>query len=205
MGSVWLSKKAFLYFGGAFIIILGGAIVYMSPYNYINFAMVENSPRTFTMKADAGYYPQIEISASVRLGNLSAVQIDLILEENVTHAQYIVNMTLTSEDQVIGPEQIIYEQSTTIPLPAGNYTLHIDNLEGAGQADIGLNQASDSRLWIVSGGMMNIIGVVMGIVGYILPGTFLPTDSNTIVEWGYEDEEQEEISYKNDDEIPSGN
>ena len=204
MGSVWLSKKAFLYFGGAFIILLGGAIVYMSPYNYINFALVENSPRTFVMRGDSGYYPQIEISASVRMGNLSDVQIDVILEENVTHTQYIVNMTLTSDDQVVGPEQIIYEQSTTIPLPVGNYTVFVDNLDGAGQVDLGLNQASDSRLWIVTGGMMNIIGVIMGIVGYVLPGTFLPTDSETIVEWGHEDEEEQELPYKSDDAVPLG-
>jgi hypothetical protein len=36
---------------------------------------------------------------------------------------------------------------------------------------------------------MNIIGLVMGIGGYFVAGTFLPTDSDTIVEWGYDEEE----------------
>ncbi|MGQ4911059.1 MAG: hypothetical protein ACP6KW_02730 [Candidatus Thorarchaeota archaeon] len=193
MGSIWLSKKAFLYFGGTFIILLGGAIVLMSPYNYVNYALVENSTRTFIVKGESGYYPQLEISASVRPSNTSTVHIDMMLIENVTLDTYVVNMTLTSDDKVIGPDTTIYEQTVTIPLPVGNYTFILDNLDGVGQADIGLNQVSDSRVWIVSGGSLNIIGVVMGIAGYLVPGTFLPTDSDTIIDWGYDEEEESPV------------
>jgi hypothetical protein len=82
---------------------------------------------------------------------------------------------------------IIYEYSEIIDLPVGNYTVTLENVVGAGNVDLGLNQISDSRVWIVTGGMMNIIGIVMGILGYLVPGSFLPSDSDTIVEWGYDE------------------
>ena len=191
MGSVWLSKKAFLYFGGALIILLGGAIVYFAPYHYLNFSMGEGSQRTWDQWDSSGYYPRIEVSVSCRPGNESVVQIDVMFQENVTLATTIVNLTLTPEDRVIGPEQIIYEKAVTVDLVAGNYTVTVVNLEGLGQTDLGLKQISDNRLWIVTGGSMNILGVIMGIAGYLVPGSFLPTDSDMIVEWGYDEEEEE--------------
>jgi hypothetical protein len=191
MGSIWLSKKAFLYFGGAFIILLGGAIVYFAPYHYLNFSMSEGSTRTWTQWNQAGYYPHLEVSISCRPGGNSTVGIDLRFTENSTLEVTEVNLTLTSEDRVIGPEQIIYEKAVLINMAAGNYTWSVVNMEGIGLADVGLKQTSDNRLWIVTGGSMNIIGVIMGIGGYLVPGSFLPSDSDMIVEWGYDEEEEE--------------
>jgi len=193
MGSIWLSKKSFLYFGGAAIIILGGLIVITSPYHYINFAVVQNNQRTFEIYDQAFYYPQLEISVSMRPGNQSIIFIDLSFENNVTHEIVTVNMTLTEEHQIIGPENsVFYEYDTIIDIPTGNYTLTVDRVVGTTQIDLGLNQVSDSRLFIMIGGSMNIIGLVMGIGGYCVPGTFFPSDSDTIVSWGYEEEETQD-------------
>lgn len=191
MGSIWLSKKAFLYLGGAFIILLGGAIVYFAPYHYVNFSMGEGSQRTWEMWDRPGYYPQLEISVSCRPGNGSIVQIGLRFQENFTLQVINVNLTLTPDDKVIGPEQIIYEKAILMDMVPGNYTCSVVSLEGVGQTDLGLKQSSDNRLWIVTGGSMNIIGVIMAIAGYVVPGTFLPTSSDMIVEWGYDEEEEE--------------
>ncbi len=193
MGSIWLSKKSFLYFGGAAIIILGGLIVITSPYHYINFAVVQNNQRTFEVYDQAFYYPQLEISVSLRPGNQSIIFIDLSFENNVTHEIVTVNMTLTQEHQIIGPENsIFYEYDTVADIATGNYTLTIDRVVGVSQFDLGLNQVSDSRLFIIIGGSMNILGLVMGIGGYCVPGTFFPSDSDTIVSWGYEEEETQD-------------
>ncbi|MFW9981188.1 MAG: hypothetical protein ACFFE3_04620, partial [Candidatus Thorarchaeota archaeon] len=64
MGSIWFSKKAFLYFGGAAVIILGGMVVLISPYHYVNFSMLENQQRGFAIWDKPGYYEQLEISIS---------------------------------------------------------------------------------------------------------------------------------------------
>jgi hypothetical protein len=191
MGSVWLSKKAFLYLGGAFIILLGGAIVYFAPYNYLNFSIYEGYERPWDMKDEARFYPQLEVSISCRPANNTIVDFEIVFVENSTLESVTVNMTLTSEDQLVGPDQVIYEKAVLADLPPGNYTWTITTLTGVGQADMGLKQSSDNRLWIVTGGSMNIIGVIMAIGGYLVPGTILPTDTDTIVEWGYDEEEEE--------------
>ncbi|MFW9786451.1 MAG: hypothetical protein ACFFE2_01405 [Candidatus Thorarchaeota archaeon] len=197
MGSVWFSKKAFLYFGGAIIILIGGAIVYTSPYHYINFSVTENEQRTFDIWAKDGYHEQLEVSVSLRPGNSSVVNIGLVLFENASLDTIIVNLTLDEDNLIETPDAIFYEGSTLIDIPYGNYTVRIDQLDGVNLIDLGLKQISDSRLWITIGGSMNILGLIMGIAGYIVPGTFLPTDSDTIVEWGYDEEEnQDEYSEK---------
>ena len=112
-----------------------------------------------------------------------------MLQNNATDELTFVNMSLSPENQIVGPDTVIYEYSVNIDLPIGDYTIWFDRVEGAGLIDLGLQQASDARVWIVTGGSMNIIGVVMGIAGYLVPGSFLPSDSDTIVEWGYDDEE----------------
>ncbi|MHA2066057.1 MAG: hypothetical protein ACXABY_16925, partial [Candidatus Thorarchaeota archaeon] len=76
MGSPWRSKKAFLYFGGAFVILLGAAIVLSSPYNYIGYRGGENEQMDFTLHGSAGYYPQLEISLSLHPSNTSVVFVD---------------------------------------------------------------------------------------------------------------------------------
>ncbi|MGY5856010.1 MAG: hypothetical protein RTS72_05370 [Candidatus Thorarchaeota archaeon] len=190
MGSVWFSKKAFLYFGGAAIILIGGAVVLSAPYHYINFAVTENQQRTFDIWDKQGFYPQLEVSVSVRLGNSTTVDIGIVLEENSTLDTFIINMTLNQDNLVETRDQMFLEGSTLVDIPFGNYTVTIDQINGAGLIDIGFNQAGDSQLYIFIGGSMNVIGLIMGIAGYFVSGVFLPTDSDTIVEWGYDDEEE---------------
>jgi hypothetical protein len=195
MGSSLFSKKAFLYFGGAAIIIIGGLVVISAPYHNIIFSVMENDQRTFEIYNQDHYYPQLEISISLRAGNQSIIYIDLSFQNNVTHDTTAVNLTLTEENMKTGPEDaLFYEYSQIIDIESGNYTITIDRVLGATLFDLGLKQLSDSRTFIVAGGSMNIIGLVMITIGYILPGTILPTDSDIIVSWGYEEEEDEEKS-----------
>ncbi|MBY8996335.1 MAG: hypothetical protein KGD60_01295 [Candidatus Thorarchaeota archaeon] len=192
MGSVWFSKKAFLYFGGAAIILIGGAVVLSAPYHYINFAVTESQQRTFDVRDEQGYYPHLEISVSLRPGNSSTVDIGLVLEENSTLDTFIINMTLDQDNMVETSDSIFYEGSILVDIPVGNYTVTIDQINGAGLIDLGLNQVSDSKLFIFIGGSMNFIGLIMGISGYFVAGTLLPTDSDTIVEWGFDGEKDNE-------------
>lgn len=189
MGSIWFSKKAFLYFGGTAIILLGGLIVVLAPYHYINYRIGEIEERPWEVYDEAGYYSQVEISVSLRPSNTTYVYLDLVIMENVTLETTILNLTIGPEHQLVGPDTVIYEYSEIIDLPVGNYTVSFDRIDGAGDIDFGLNQISDSRIWIVTGGSMNILGIFMGIGGYLVPGTFLPSDTDTIVEWGYDEEE----------------
>ncbi len=189
MGSIWFSKKSFLYFGGVAIILIGGLIVISSPYHYINYNISENVQRPWEVYDASGYYPQVEISVSLRPSNATYVFLDLVIKNNETLETTCLNLTIGPEHQLQGPDTIIYEYSEIIDLDVGNYTVHFDRIEGAGSIDFGLNQISDSRIWIVTGGSMNILGIIMGIAGYFVPGTFLPSDTDTIVEWGYDEQE----------------
>ncbi len=197
MGSIWFSKKAFLYFGGAAIILLGGFIVIVSPHNYILYPMSESLHKPWSMNNKSGFYPQLEISISVRPVNATIVELDLVIMDNSTTELTTVNMTIGPEYQIgsttqtlIGPQSVIYEYSTDIDLPFGNYTVWFDKIEGASILDLGLKQESDYRIWIGIGGFMNFLGIAMIIGGYLMKGTFLPSDTDTIVDWGY-DEKQE--------------
>jgi hypothetical protein len=193
MGSIWMSKKSLLYFGGAAIILLGGLIVVLAPYHYVNFSITQNEQRTFEIYDQSNYYPQLEVSVSLRAGNESTILVDLSIVNNVTLVTTPVNLTLTQENQKMGPGNIIlYEDTVTIDIASGNYTIFVDRILGASLIDLGFNQVSDSRLFIVIGGSMNIAGIIMVIGGYCIPGTLLPTDSETIVSWGYEDEESQD-------------
>ncbi|MHA2024297.1 MAG: hypothetical protein ACW98U_00230 [Candidatus Thorarchaeota archaeon] len=189
MGSVWFSKKAFLYFGGAAIILLGGAIVLMAPYHYVNLAVIENDQRTFSIWDSQGYYPQLEISMSMRPGNQSTIHVDLVFVENSTLDTYVVNFTLTEDDLIETPDASFYETSRTIDLATGDYTITMDRILGTTLVDLGLQQVSDSQIVILIGGSMNVLGVIMCIAGYFVAGSFLPTDSDTIVDWGFDEED----------------
>lgn len=189
MGSVWLSKKALLYFGGAAIILLGGAIVLMAPYHYINFSVSENENRPFSIWDEQGYYPQLEVSISARPGNMSTIELGIVLVENVTLDTYVVNFTLTEDDLIETPDASFYEATVNIDIAFGNYTVTVDSVLGTTQFDLGLKQESDSRIFIIVGGSMNILGLVLGISGYFVAGALLPTDSDTIVDWGFDEEE----------------
>lgn len=189
MGSVWFSKKAFLYFGGAFIILLGGAIVLMAPYHYVNYAVVQNDQRPFSIWDSQGYYPQLEISLSMRPGNQSTIYVDLVFVENSTLDTYVVNFTLTEDNLIETTDASFYEASTTIDIATGNYTMTIDRVLGTTLVDLGLKQVSESEIVILIGGSMNVLGVIMCISGYFVTGSFLPTDSDTIVDWGFDEED----------------
>ncbi|MHA2359817.1 MAG: hypothetical protein ACXAB5_06065 [Candidatus Thorarchaeota archaeon] len=191
MSSIWLSKKAFLYLGGAAIIILGGAIVLMAPYHYVNLAVIENDQRTFSIWDYQGFYPQLEVSVSVRPGNSTIINLDIVFVENNTLDTFVVNFTLTNDDLIETPDASFYESFQIIDISHGNYTATIDRVDGSTLVDLGLKQLSDSRIFIVIGGSMNILGLIMGAAGYFVRGAFLPTDSDTIVEWGYDQEEEE--------------
>ena len=189
MGSIWFSKKSFLYFGGVAIILLGGLLVVMSPYHYINYNISVNNERPWEVYDASGYYPQVEISVSLRPSNTTYVYLDLVIMDNSTLETTCLNLTIGPEHQLEGPDTTIYEYSEIIDLPVGNYTVKFDRVDGAGSIDLGLNQISDSRFWIVTGGSMNILGIIMGISGYFVSGTFLPSDTDTIIEWGYDEQE----------------
>jgi hypothetical protein len=188
MGSVWLSKKAFLYFGGTAIILIGGALVLMAPYHFNNFAVIENQQRSFSVLDQDGYYPRLEITVTTRIGNSSIVNIGFVLVENSTLETYVVNITLDESNRIETQDEVYLEDFLFVNIDPGNYTITFEQIDGIGRIDIGFEQSSDSRLFVFTGASMNIIGLLMGIAGYLMPGAFLPTDSDTIVDWGFEDE-----------------
>ncbi len=190
MRSVWFSKKALLYFGGAAIIILGGAIVYSAPYHTLGYIAVAGNRDSFSIWDEARFYPQLEIWVSVRPSNFTLVNVDITIMNNDTFEVHTINMTLTAEDQIPDTNPPVYDDTVVIDLDPGNYSFTLDRLEGTGWADIGLTQLSDQRSWIVTGGTMNIVGLIMVVVGFFLPGQMLPTGDESIVAWGYEEEDE---------------
>lgn len=190
MRSVWFSKKALLYFGGAAIIILGGAIVYSAPYHTLGYIAVAGNRDSFSIWDEARFYPQLEIWVSVRPSNFTLVNVDITIMNNDTFEVHTINMTLTAEDQIPDTNPPVYDDTVVIDLDPGNYSFTLDRLEGTGWADIGLTQLSDQRSWIVTGGTMNIVGLIMVVVGFFLPGQMLPTGDKSIVAWGYEEEDE---------------
>jgi len=192
MGSPWRSKKAFLYFGGAFVIILGAIIVLNAPYNFVLYRAGAGEQIYFTLHDREGYYPKLEISLDLRSSNTTdVVLVDFSVANNETAQINTVNFTLTSIDIVPNSNPPAYVARQTIDISPGNYTITIDRAYGIAFMDVGLTQQSDSRLYIVAGGMMNIIGLFMGGAGYFVSGSFLPTGDEIIVDWGYEDEKYE--------------
>jgi hypothetical protein len=188
MGSPWLSKKAFLYFGGAFILLLGGAIVLMAPYNFTLFVAHRNDAAPFDIYNSTGYYPEMEISVTVgQPANNGTVNVNIRIVNNATLEAKIVNMTLTLADKQ--PSGSTYQQRETLALDPGAYTVYIDAIVGATDIDISFTQLSDSRTYIVTGGAMNIVGLLMGATGYCITGSIIPTGNETIVDWGYDEAE----------------
>ncbi|MCK4483352.1 MAG: hypothetical protein KAU89_00905 [Candidatus Thorarchaeota archaeon] len=190
MRSVWFSKKAFFYFGGAFIIILGGAIVYSAPYHATGYIALPGKQVSFSIWDEDRFYPQLEVWVSVQPSNITFVNVDISVQNNKTLDVQTINMTLTAEHRIPDSNPPIFEDTVVINLDPGNYTLTLDRLHGTGIADIGLTQLSDMRIWVVTGGTMNIVGLIMGVIGFFLPGRMFPTGDESIVEWGYEEEEE---------------
>lgn len=189
VSSSWRTKKAVLYFGGAFIILLGGAIVLLAPYNYLGYRAGENQSRAFTIQGRDGYYPELEISVTCHPENSTgAIFVDFAVRNNVTDEITWVNFTLTELDMVPETNPPSYVAIQLTGIAPGNYTVVALKVEGTTMIDVGLTQSSDFRLFIVTGGLLNIFGLIMGIGGYFVSGTFLPTGDDIIIDWGYDEE-----------------
>ncbi|RLI52389.1 MAG: hypothetical protein DRO93_15065 [Candidatus Thorarchaeota archaeon] len=179
--------KAFLYFGGAAVILLGGAIVLMAPYHYIGFIATTGDACPFEIYSREGYFQQMEISVTVKPDNVSTVYVDFRVVNNVTLETTVLNMTLTEEDMVSASNPRAYVQRQVIDLAAGNYTIYVDRIEGASWIDVSYEQLSIKRNYIVTGGILNIVGLIMCISGYFVSGTLIPPDEGVVVEWGYDE------------------
>jgi hypothetical protein len=181
--------KAFLYFGGAFVILLGGAIVLSAPYHYVGLMAREGHVGTFEIWDRSGYYPEFEASVSINAENVTSnvMQVDFVIINNVTSETKVINMTLDDEDRIEDSDPPKYVDRSVVSLEPGNYTIILDNVEGPTIIDIGYKQVSDSRLFIVTGGSLNIIGLVMCMIGYCVGGSLMKTGEEAIVDWGYEE------------------
>lgn len=170
------------------MLLLGGAIVIMAPYHYTGYVALPGEVDAFEIWGSSGYYPQLEIAITVSpdTGN-TTVFVDIRVQNNETLELDIVNMTLSSLDAIPDTNPIKFEKREVLDLDVGNYTIYVDNIQGAADVDISFTQISDSRLYIVTGGVMNIIGLIMGATGYCIGGTLIPSGEETIVEWGFDD------------------
>ncbi|MFW9889532.1 MAG: hypothetical protein ACFFER_15195 [Candidatus Thorarchaeota archaeon] len=162
-----------------------------APYNIVIFRTSIGEELPFTIRDVAGYYPQLEISLDIlaSANTTTPIAIDFTVRSDELPQTYVVNFTLTSDDKVPGSNPPAFVSRRTIDVVPGNYTITLDRANETALMDIGFTQMSDSRLFIVVGGSLNIIGLIMGGAGWFITGSFLPTGDETIVEWGYEDEE----------------
>ena len=192
MAERWFKLKAFLYFGGAAIIIIGGTIVVNAPYHYIGFVGRAGDLSSFDIYGQSGYYPQLEIAVSVKAENSSIIAADFVVTNNDTLEVHVVNITLTNNDLVEDTDPPVYREAQLVDLEPGNYTVEMAGLSGATWADVSYKQMSDSRTFIVVGGTMNIVGLIMGAAGYFVPGSLIPKGDETIIDWGYEPEDKDQ-------------
>ena len=190
MGNLWLSKKAFLYFGGTFVLLLGGAIVLMAPYHYTGYVALQGDIDAFEIWEGTGYYSQLEVAITVTPSLNNSVFVDIRFRNNATFVMNTVNMTLSTADSLLEVERLTYEKRVILDLDPGNYTIFIDRIEGASDMDIAFTQISDSRTYIVTGGIMNIAGLLMGATGYCIGGSLIPTGDEAIVEWGWDEHQK---------------
>jgi hypothetical protein len=191
MGNPLWSKKAFLYFGGAFVILLGGAIILMAPYHYTGYVALQGDMDAFDIWAGTGYYDQLEISVLVTpQDEYTTVYVDIMIVNNATLEETPINMTLGFIDALNGTSYVVYERSVILDLEVGAYTIFYDRIQGASDMDVSLKQISDSRIFIEAGGWMNIIGLIMGALGYFVGGSVIPTGDEAIVQWGYDEHQK---------------
>ncbi|MHA1576927.1 MAG: hypothetical protein ACTSU3_06165, partial [Candidatus Thorarchaeota archaeon] len=66
----------------------------------------------------------------------------------------------------------------------GPYTIYTDTIVGAADFDFGMTQLSESRTFVVIGGIMNIVGLIMGASGYFVGGTLITSGEEAILDWG---------------------
>ncbi len=190
MGNPLLSKKAFLYFGGTFVLLLGGAIVLMAPYHYTGYVALQGDRDAFEIWEGTGYYSQLEVAITVTPSLNNSVFVDIRFINNESLVTNTVNMTLSTADSLLDAERVIYEKRVILDLDPGNYTIFIDRIEGASDMDLAFTQISDSRAYIVTGGVMNIAGLLMGATGYCIGGSLIPTGDEAIVEWGWDEHQK---------------
>ncbi len=191
MGNPLLSKKAFLYFGGAFILLLGGAIVIMAPYHHTGFIALPGDSANFEIWDKQGFYPRLRVSvmANPEDGNNTVYVTIRISNSSILDEDVILNITMTIADKPA--PNALYEKRVWVDLEPGIYLIYIQSIVGAKDIDIALSQASDSRVFVVTGGIMNFIGLAMGGIGYCLKGSVIPTGDEAIIEWGYEEHDQQ--------------
>ncbi|MGY5875123.1 MAG: hypothetical protein RTU30_05215 [Candidatus Thorarchaeota archaeon] len=182
-------KKAFLYFGGAFIIILGGAIILTSPYHAVGYVAFEGEDYTFEIWEGSGFYPELELKVSSRGENVTFAAIHITIMDNYTLETQTLNISLNEDNQLPGSNPPVFENTTFLALEYSAYTISIDRTINVGLLDLGFTQVTDSRNFIVLGGSMNIIGLVMGCSGYCVAGSLIPSGDEAIVKWGFEEED----------------
>ncbi|TFG14638.1 hypothetical protein EU537_02935 [Candidatus Thorarchaeota archaeon] len=192
MRGSWFNKKALFYFGGAFVLLLGGAIVLLAPYHYTSYISNQGDTSAFDIWEESGYYPQLEITTTVRPETNGSVIVDISIKNNDTQLIQFVNITMTLSDKMPGVDPLTYEYREIVDLQTGAYTIRVERIEGASNVELSLKQISDSRLYIVIGGVLNIVGLLMGATGYCIGGSLIPSSDDVIVDWGYETEDESE-------------
>jgi hypothetical protein len=194
--ATWKSKKAFLYFGGAFIILLGGVIILIAPYHYLWFVARPGESRPFSVWEGSGYYSQMEFKFSVIPGNVSEVDTEIEVRDDNLERIHLFNFSLTSSDATGPITQRQFRKSYILDIEIGDYSILVLRVIGMDYIEIELTQTSDSRLYIVAGGSFNILGLFMGALGYMVAGSFLPSGDEIIIDWGFEDKDEDESPYK---------
>ncbi len=181
-------KKAFLYFGAAFVILLGGAIILMAPYHAVGYVSEGNDAFTFELWDMEGYYPQLELLLSARASaNVTYVEINMAIVNNDTLETTFINLTLTLDDVIPNSNPPVFEHRSVLDLGYGNFTIYVGRLVNVDMLDLGLTQATNSRVYVVTGGSLNVMGLIMGCAGWLyVRGDFLPTSEGTIIDWGYD-------------------
>ena len=172
--------------------LLGGAIVVLAPYHYTSYISSEGDTSSFDIWEGRGYYPQLEITTTARPETNGSVTVDISIKNNDTQSIQFVNITMTMSNRMPNVEPLTYENREIVDLQTAPYTIRVERIEGASNIELSLKQISDSRLYIVSGGILNIVGLLMGAAGYCIGGSLVPSGDDVIVDWGYETEEESE-------------
>ncbi len=181
--------KVFLYFGGAAILLLGGAIIVSAPYHYTGFIASAGDAYPFVIYDNPDYYPRMEISVTAKAENASIIHVDFRIVNNYTSEVRVLNMSMTENDLIPGTNPRKYLQRQVVELSPGPYTIYIDRIDGVSWVDVSYEQLSDKVRYIGTGLALNIAGLVMMISGYFVSGSLITSDEPVVVRWGYDEEE----------------
>jgi hypothetical protein len=168
---------------------LGGAIVVAAPYHALSVPFSEEGSMSWEMWESSGLYPELELRVDTSKYNATTADVYLTIRNNDTLEETQLNFTMDQDNILPGSNPPVFSDSTIIPLDYGNYTIEVENLVHVGMLDISVEQKNDRRNYVVLGGMMNIIGIIMGLTGWCVSGTFIGSGDEAIVQWGYEEEE----------------